>query len=279
MAYLTFHVKGRELGRRRLEGPLVIGRAADCDVCVHDILLSRRHCQFQPDGAGWAVVDLGSKNGTHRASKAIDRFVLNDGEELRIGKTTIRYSSGTFVPKPRSASAGKPERPKRPADPWAAMGDTLSGFDYVKDRTEQKQQKIGAKARAAQSLPVGVFARMPTPQPTPKEPAAYESEDVYALLTELASSSWDSIYMNASRPAPRRPAPRPMVGHGRHPRTAAGAGDQLALQATGGLLGQTGVPTRQPRRWHRALRRAARGVAAVGKTVMVMGLVHLIGKI
>ena len=105
MAYLTFHVKGRELGRRQLEGPLVIGRSADCDVCVHDILLSRRHCQFEPAGSGWAVIDLASKNGTYRASKPIDRFMLNDGEELRIGKTTIRFSAGKFTPKPLTNSA------------------------------------------------------------------------------------------------------------------------------------------------------------------------------
>jgi pSer/pThr/pTyr-binding forkhead associated (FHA) protein len=278
MAYLTFHVKGRELGRRQLEGPLVIGRSVECDVCVHDILLSRRHCQFEPEGDRWAVVDLKSKNGTYRASSPIERFTLNDGEELRIGKTTIRFCTGKFVPAPRANE--KPNKPKRAADPWAAMNDTMNGVDYVKSRTEQKQQKIGAKARAAQSLPVGVFARMPTPQPSPKEPDAYKDEDVYSLLTELASSSWDSIYMNASRPAPKRPVPRPMVGNARHPR-ARGTSDDLALTANDGLLAETNMKDRRRRtsRWRGAVLRTARGVAALGQTVMVMGILHLIAKI
>ena len=42
MAYLIFSTfKGRELARKTLRVPLVVGRSPECDICVHDILLSR----------------------------------------------------------------------------------------------------------------------------------------------------------------------------------------------------------------------------------------------
>ena len=42
---------------------------------------------------------------------------------------------------------------------------------------------------------------LPLPRPVPPEPASYAQEDVYSMLTEIASSSWDSIYATASGPA------------------------------------------------------------------------------
>ena len=65
MAYLIFSShKGEEIGRRRLDGPVTIGRAVDCDVSLHDHLLSRKHCRLAPSDEGWVLADLGSKNGT-----------------------------------------------------------------------------------------------------------------------------------------------------------------------------------------------------------------------
>src|ERR1700691_2511581 len=97
MAYLIFTTaRGRELGRRSLEGPMVIGRSPDCEVCVHDILLSRRHCQIEPDGSNWVIADLVSKNGTFLNGQKIGRHVLSDGEALRIGKTVVTFCVGTM---------------------------------------------------------------------------------------------------------------------------------------------------------------------------------------
>src|SRR5687768_2667546 len=73
MAFVVVLFRGEELTRRELTGPLVIGRAPECDVSVRDILLSRRHCQISPapDGPGWIIEDLGSKNGTRIGGEAV----------------------------------------------------------------------------------------------------------------------------------------------------------------------------------------------------------------
>lgn len=278
MAYLVFNVNGRELGRRQLDDALTIGRAAECDVCIHDILLSRQHCRLERTGSTWTILDLSSKNGTFVGGVGIERHTLAEGQIVRIGKATIRFHSGKLSPKEKSPPIQQPQRKTRPADPWAAMNDTMSGIEYVKTRTEQKSLRLGAKKSVADTLPVGVVARMPTPQPTPKDPEAYVEDDVYSLLTELASSSWDSIYMNASRPLPNRPAPRPIIHGSRHPRHRSATPVDLSLQASSSGVLSTPAPTRRPPRWRRAMVVAARGFATVGQTVMVLGIAHLLNR-
>jgi len=184
MAFLTFSRKGVELGRWPLNGSVVIGRAADCDITVHDILLSRHHCRVELGDKGWIVTDLHSKNGTRVGNDRIQRHVLKDGDVLTLGNTIVCFYRGKFAgvqPGPR-ASFGK-----RPVDPFEALSGTVSDFDPKAVEAYQRENNL------------------PTPQPMPPEPDAYAREDVYSMLTEIASSSWDSIYANASRP--RRPLP------------------------------------------------------------------------
>jgi len=42
----------------------VVGRGPECDVVVDDDRVSRRHAVLSPQGSGWTVTDLASKNGT-----------------------------------------------------------------------------------------------------------------------------------------------------------------------------------------------------------------------
>jgi pSer/pThr/pTyr-binding forkhead associated (FHA) protein len=306
MAYLIFTtLKGRELARQTLYGPLVVGRSPECDVCVHDILLSRKHCQFEPEGAGWTLTDLASKNGTFLNNMEVGRHRLKDGETVNIGKTAVTFCAGKMERRRGGKAMDKPNKPRpRPADPWASLHDTMSGFDYVKALAEQKKQKVGGRRRMTDEMPVMVdVSKLPTPQPTPADPKSYKADDIYSLLTDLASSSWDSIYMNASRPAPTRVLPRPMV-NGRHPRSRNAPPVDMSLQAPtqwqglegpveepaadahlheiAGLLTQMPPrprkPAKRPHRWRRTLLGMARGFATVGQSVLVLGIVHLLGK-
>lgn len=273
MAYLIFNSKGRELGRRLLQGPLVIGRAPECDVCVHDILLSRRHCRVEPRGNGWRVVDLSSRNGTHLEGRCIERATLFDGAAIRVGKATITFRSGAFAP----AGRDKPQGPRRPADPWEAMSATVSGLEYVKSRALETA-KLAPKTQ--NTSPIGSVSRFPTPQPSPPDPDAYSREDIYSMLTEITSSSWDSIYFNASRSTPRRPAPKPMVLAARSPRQRNAAHVHDSLQANPGLdarglLAHPPSARRTPRRWRRAWNWMARGFTAAGQMILLTGFLGL----
>jgi Inner membrane component of T3SS, cytoplasmic domain len=192
MAYLIISSGGEELARRELRETLVIGRAPDCDVSVHDILLSRKHCHFEPEGKNWAIVDLASKNGTRIGSEKVDRKVLNDGQIVAAGKTRITFRTGSLIPGPVQF-----KRPKAPiaVDPSEALAGTVSGFEYV----EPKPTALNAPS-------------LPKPKPRPADPVSFARDDIYSMLEEIASSSWDSIYeVNAQPIRTGRSLPRPMI--------------------------------------------------------------------
>ena len=178
MAYVVIYHKDKEILRRALEGPATIGRSPHCELSVHDILLSRRHCRIEPDAEGWVIIDLGSKNGTRLGGDAVSRRALKDGDVIRIGKTSVRYRTGPMVASARPTSSGG----RRPADPFEALAGTVCDFSYQPPPSSANGEGV------------------PTPRPSPKEPASYAEEDVRSLLSDLVSSSWDSIYETASRP-------------------------------------------------------------------------------
>jgi predicted component of type VI protein secretion system len=78
MAYLILAIQGQEWDRREITGPVVLGRSADCDISIHDILLSRRHCRFTPMGGNWLVIDLASRNGTAVGEQRVGRAKAQD---------------------------------------------------------------------------------------------------------------------------------------------------------------------------------------------------------
>ena len=70
---------------------LLIGRAADSDLVVDDVLVSRRHAEVRAvKGPGWEVVDVGSHNGTFVNGRRVDREPFVAGDVLMIGRHTFR---------------------------------------------------------------------------------------------------------------------------------------------------------------------------------------------
>jgi pSer/pThr/pTyr-binding forkhead associated (FHA) protein len=65
-------------------GPVVIGRAAECDISVPADEMSRRHALIKPTPDGLSVEDLGSSNGTYINNKRVQHGFLNPGDELRL---------------------------------------------------------------------------------------------------------------------------------------------------------------------------------------------------
>ena len=67
------------------------GRHPDSDIFLDDVTVSRRHVEFRRDGAGFAVYDVGSLNGTYVNRERIDSAALADGDEVQIGKFRLVY--------------------------------------------------------------------------------------------------------------------------------------------------------------------------------------------
>lgn len=70
----------------------VIGRSPDADVVVPEPLASRRHASITRDPWGYAVVDLGSRNGTllNGALVSAPRRLRN-GDTIQVGTTVLRF--------------------------------------------------------------------------------------------------------------------------------------------------------------------------------------------
>jgi DNA-binding NtrC family response regulator len=69
---------------------VVIGSERTCDVVLTDSFVSRRHCSITPHAQGFAITDLGSKNGTVIDGVAVGKVVAPPGVAIRIGKTLVQ---------------------------------------------------------------------------------------------------------------------------------------------------------------------------------------------
>jgi hypothetical protein len=78
-----------------------IGRARNCDVAIADPSLSKLHAHVRPDGDGWALLDLGSQNGTSLRGKALapnTPVPIKAGDDVEFGKVRARVldANGIF---------------------------------------------------------------------------------------------------------------------------------------------------------------------------------------
>jgi len=73
------------------EGRTVIGRSPDCDVFLDDVTVSRRHAEVIREGDSFTIRDLGSLNGTYVNRKRIESAVLEDDDEVQIGKYRLTF--------------------------------------------------------------------------------------------------------------------------------------------------------------------------------------------
>ena len=74
-----------------LDGHTRIGRSLSADVRFEDPTVSRRHALIVRDPAGVRVLDDHSLNGVFVNGRRVDRSLLADGDEIRVGRHTLSY--------------------------------------------------------------------------------------------------------------------------------------------------------------------------------------------
>jgi hypothetical protein len=82
-------------GQRKTLGDKVIslGRLLDNDVVLEDPNVSRRHAEIRPLGTSFVVTDLGSTNGTLVNGAAVRQQVLQPGDVITLGSSSLRFES------------------------------------------------------------------------------------------------------------------------------------------------------------------------------------------
>lgn len=68
------------------DGDTAAGRAAESDIYLEDVTVSRHHAVFKVDGEGLTVTDLGSTNGTYVNGRRHEIAALAPGDEIMLGK-------------------------------------------------------------------------------------------------------------------------------------------------------------------------------------------------
>jgi pSer/pThr/pTyr-binding forkhead associated (FHA) protein len=65
---------------------ITAGRSVDSDIFLDDVTVSRAHAEFRRSGDSFAIVDLGSLNGTYVNGERVDQARLRGGDTVQIGR-------------------------------------------------------------------------------------------------------------------------------------------------------------------------------------------------
>jgi|GEM_PF-1059552 len=83
---------GRSPVRLRLDrDPMVVGRESSCDVCLRLANVSREHARIVFLDEEYVLEDMESTNGTFVNNVRINRCVLRDHDQVRIGEARILF--------------------------------------------------------------------------------------------------------------------------------------------------------------------------------------------
>ncbi len=75
------------------EGTVTIGRRPTSTIVLGDPNVSRDHAEIRPHGRGYVMVDLNSTNGSRVNGARVANQVLQDGDEVTFGSTSIRFEA------------------------------------------------------------------------------------------------------------------------------------------------------------------------------------------
>jgi pSer/pThr/pTyr-binding forkhead associated (FHA) protein len=67
------------------------GRHPNCDICLDDVTVSRRHAEFRLENQQFVLVDLDSLNNTYANKGIVGSAVRVDGDEIQIGKFRLLF--------------------------------------------------------------------------------------------------------------------------------------------------------------------------------------------
>lgn len=109
--------QGQESVAELKAGANSIGRQSTNTIPLKDSTLSRLHCEVILAGTVATLLDKGSRNGTLLNGKKVEAQVLQPGDKVQIGATTLWYEK-------KNVAAEKPPPAPRPAaaDPTPASG-------------------------------------------------------------------------------------------------------------------------------------------------------------
>ena len=94
MAKLTLSFKGRKLKVFALQsGDCLIGRKPDCTVSIDSLAIEPHHARVRPLGEGFIVEPMSETTQVQVNEQTItEAQALNEGDQIQVGKHTLRFS-------------------------------------------------------------------------------------------------------------------------------------------------------------------------------------------
>lgn len=89
--YIQIMMHNKKEKTHVLKKDAVIGRSPSSDIILDEAKVSRRHAEIRQVNGHYVITDLGSSNGTIIKGKKIDQHVLNAGDEINIGGSSLVF--------------------------------------------------------------------------------------------------------------------------------------------------------------------------------------------
>ncbi|MCA9606298.1 MAG: GGDEF domain-containing protein [Myxococcales bacterium] len=140
-------ILGDDVGeRKRMTGSsFVFGRGSRADLLLRDPRVSSKHCLVEDRGDGFALVDLGSTNGTSvNGAKVLEERMLEPNDRIEVGDSVIRFELMDAV------DVAYEEALQR-----LIHIDELTGL-YQRRRFDRELEELLARARNT-NLPLGML--------------------------------------------------------------------------------------------------------------------------
>jgi hypothetical protein len=154
-------IAGPDAGKkRRFKGVrMIIGRTPGVDLQLSDQSVSRRHVELVRGDDGVVLRDLGSGNGTKVNGARVAERQLEHGDEITIGKTTIRFIDEVAAFQKAREAAEKKEAEARAKAEEAARASAEKpaegGADEAAAKGGQAEGEPAASSGKAEGEPAG----------------------------------------------------------------------------------------------------------------------------
>jgi hypothetical protein len=179
-------LNGADLGRSfAVDAGALIGRSPECAVPLSSSSVSRQHARVESSGAGWRIVDLGSRNGLLRAGgrERLAHLELSDGAEFQVGEVLLRFRSTSV------ASAPAADTPLRPSTAPAAAPPVAPPVAPPAALAEIELEPLET-APAAPTSPAAPRALRSAPAPSQVPAEADARAEFVRQLQRQSSGGW-----------------------------------------------------------------------------------------
>ncbi|MDH5425453.1 MAG: FHA domain-containing protein [Gammaproteobacteria bacterium] len=136
-----------------------IGRHDNNDICIDNLSISGRHAQILKAGDDYFIEDLNSSNGTYVNGNLIKKYLLSNGNEIRIGKYELKFQTDSAAAKPvreenefEKTMIIRPDSIGLPESAGDSKIDKQMNAIAAKLATEQQQHKAPPKNASLQLL-------------------------------------------------------------------------------------------------------------------------------